>query len=71
MIKDLITKQLIRNLVTTFFFFTATPVAYGSSPTGAEAELQLQAYTTPQQHQFRVTSVTYAIACSSAESLTH
>ena len=54
-----------------FFFFRATPAAYGSSQARVESELQLRPTPQPQQHQIRVTSVTHSEACSNVRSLTH
>ena len=49
----------------------ATPVAYGGSQARGQTELQLLAYTHPEQDQIQATSATYAAAYSSTRSLTH
>ena len=55
------------------FFRGTTPVAYGSSQSRVESELQLLAYTTASAMlNFNpATSVTYTEAPSNARSLTH
>ena len=55
-----------------FFFFRATPVAYGGSPGyGSTPSCGCQPIPQLQQWQFRATSATCATACDKARSLTH
>ena len=54
-----------------FFLLTATSVAYGSSWTGVELELQLGSMPQPQHHQIWAKTVTYATSWSNAGSLTY
>ena len=57
-----------------FFFFRASPMAYGSSQAGVELELQLPSYTTapqPQQCRIWAVSVAYSTAHSNTGALTH
>ena len=53
--------------------FRATPAAYGISGLGVESELQLPAYNTATatSDQIQAASVTYAVLCVNARSLTH
>ena len=55
-----------------FFFFVAAPVAYGSSwGQGLNLSCSCRTIAWPQRCQIRAISVTYAIACGNARSLTH
>ena len=56
----------------TFFFFRATPMAYGNSQaSGLTGAIAARPTPQPQQRQIQASSVTYTTAHGNARLLTH